>query len=277
MKEHEVEEKVYGMIQNQYQTQKLSHAYFIEKGNYANIEMLMKKIAKLFLCPKNGEHFNNCSTCDLIEKDIHPDFKEISPEGNMIKKEQLLNLKQLFKTTSSSNYRLYVIYEADKLNPASANTILKFLEEPEQGIIAFLIADNRYQVLETLLSRCQIINMPSLFSSDFSDEMINLLSDLTSSKKIYLDFKELLDSSFSLKESTKDLLDSMELYLHQLLLIKIGKKIPLPKQELFTNLTEDSIIKYIAILEEEKKKLTYNINYKLWLDHFLIRFMEVIS
>ena len=86
-----------------------------------------------------------------------------------------------------------------------------------------------------------------------------------------------MDSSFSLKESTKDLLDSMELYLHQLLLIKIGKKIPLPKQELFTNLTEDSIIKYIAILEEEKKKLTYNINYKLWLDHFLIRFMEVIS
>ena len=39
------------------------------------------------------------------------------------------------------------------------NTILKFLEEPQAGIIAILITANRYQLLETIISRCQIISL----------------------------------------------------------------------------------------------------------------------
>ena len=49
--------------------------------------------------------------------------------------------------------------EADKLNMSSANTILKFLEEPEDDIVAILVANNRYAVIETILSRCQVLSL----------------------------------------------------------------------------------------------------------------------
>ena len=52
-----------------------------------------------------------------------------------------------------------IIKETEKLNASSANTILKFLEEPEDGIIAILLTDNRYHVLDTILSRCQILSL----------------------------------------------------------------------------------------------------------------------
>ena len=58
---------------------------------------------------------------------------------------------------------LFIIYNAEKLNTSSANTILKFLEEPEENIIAVLTTDNRYQVLDTILSRCQnLVFAPNL-------------------------------------------------------------------------------------------------------------------
>ena len=38
----------------------------------------------------------------------------------------------------------YIIKNAERLNPSSANTILKFLEEPEDNIIAILLTNNRY-------------------------------------------------------------------------------------------------------------------------------------
>ena len=42
---------------------------------------------------------------------------------------------------------------------SSANTILKFLEEPAPNIVAILLTKNIYQVLETIVSRCQIISL----------------------------------------------------------------------------------------------------------------------
>ena len=76
-----------------------------------------------------------------------------------IKKEQLEELQQNFSETSvESNKRIYVIHNADRLNTASANSILKFLEEPEDNIIAILMTDNIHQLLDTIISRCQIIS-----------------------------------------------------------------------------------------------------------------------
>ena len=55
----------------------------------------------------------------------------IKTEAQSIKKEEILQLKEKFKTKSVYNSkRIYIIEEAEKLNSSSANTLLKFLEEP---------------------------------------------------------------------------------------------------------------------------------------------------
>ncbi len=273
-------EKIYSTIQCQMHNQMLSHAYLIETVNFHNMENVIKKIAKILLCSKQGEHDEGtgCGICHLIDTNQCFDFKMIYPDGNFIKKEQLLEIKKLFKTTTTSPYRIYVIFQADKLNSASANTILKFLEEPEQGIVAFLVADNRYQVLDTLVSRCQILTMTRTSVGEISDKTIEFFRIITKNADFYLDFKELFEQFFSDKEEAKILIQNLEELCHQLLLNKLmpSKYGFLPKDD-FAIISKDSIIKYIIILEEEKQKLYYNVNYRLWFSHLLIRFREVLK
>jgi DNA polymerase III gamma/tau subunit len=54
---------------------------------------------------------------------------------------------------------MYIIYEADLLSVSAANTILKFLEEPEEGIVGFFITSRLSSMLPTITSRCELINM----------------------------------------------------------------------------------------------------------------------
>lgn len=279
MKEKKVEEKIYNIINHQLNHNMLSHAYLIEANHYDDIENVIKKIAKLILCDHSNNHneHEKCTTCHLIDSNQCIDFKMVFPDGNFIKKDQLLDIKKLFKTTSASPYRIYAIFQADKLNAASANTILKFLEEPEPGIIAFLVADNRYQVLETLVSRCQILTLHSSVMDTLDENTLEFLRKITTDKYFYLDFKELLEVYLPNKEIARKTLDDIEIYLHQLLLSRTQLMTEVPSSNLFTNLSKDSIIKYISILEEEKQKLVYNVNYRLWFHHLLVRFMEVVG
>ena len=70
----------------------------------------------------------------------------------------------------SSEKKVYIINGVENLNIAASNSILKFLEEPEENIIAILVCDNINNVLETIISRCQVINLK--LSSLLSDNML---------------------------------------------------------------------------------------------------------
>ena len=69
------------------------------------------------------------------------------------------------------NKLIYIIDPAEKLNPASANTILKFLEEPPEGIVAILITENKYNVLETIVSRCQCLSLVNDLEIEITEEI----------------------------------------------------------------------------------------------------------
>lgn len=279
MIENEVEENVCSTIIKQLEQNKLSHAYLIEADHYSNIEILMQKISKIILCKQHGDHSldESCNICHLIDTKQCIDLKMLYPKGNVIKKEQLLEVKEQFKTTSSNQYRIYIIYEADRLNSSSANTILKFLEEPEEGIIAFLIAQNRYHVLETLVSRCQILSLHKTTFTEVQSDTLEFIKKVTKNSDFYMDFKEIIADYMPDKEKARSLLDQMEYFFHQLLLFKITSNSLVEGIENFENISKDSIIKYISVLEEEKQKLNFNVNYRLWVDHLFIRLLEVLA
>jgi len=279
MKENEVEENLCATIIKQVEQNKLSHAYLIEADHYSNIEVLMQKISKLILCKQHGKHSlnNSCNTCRLIDTNQCIDLKLLYPQGNIIKKEQLLEVKEQFKTTSFNQYRIYIIYDAERLNSSSANTILKFLEEPEEGIIAFLIAQNRHHVLETLVSRCQILSLHGTSFTEIQPITLEFIKKVTMNSDFYMDFKDIIALYMPDKEQAKLLLDQVECFFHQLLLSQIDSNFLLEKKYDFENISKDSIIKYISILEEEKQKLNFNVNYRLWVDHLLVRLLEVLS
>ena len=92
----------------------------------------------------------------------------IKPEkvGGVIKIDQIRELhSSAYLTPQRSNYRLVAIDAADRMNHASANALLKILEEPAKHTLFILIAEQLNTVLPTVLSRCQIYNFFSLDES----------------------------------------------------------------------------------------------------------------
>ena len=153
----------YRILKNSIISNKVSHAYIIESNGYSKSFDLALSFAKYLLCPNsytNNSNCSNCSQCTSITNNEYIELKIIEAEGQWIKKSQLDELQLDFsKKAVLGDKKIYIIKDADKLNASSANSLLKFLEEPEEGIIAILLTDNIYQMIGTIVSRCQVVSL----------------------------------------------------------------------------------------------------------------------
>ncbi len=266
---------------------KISHAYLVESKGYDRTKELVISFVKFLLCSsrciKSSDCSSICNLCNLIDNNTYSNLKIIEPDGLWIKKEQLENLKIDFKTKSiDESPRVYVIFEADKLNKTSANSILKFLEEPEDNIIAILVTNNRYNMLNTIVSRCQLITLSNnmdLDSKDFInfDDGLNFVMDY---ERNNIKLFAYLNNVFNIKSKSRDdyyqLLRIMEFLYDLTLKYKIGKEID-KNISYFddivyianTNSIND-IIRKMNVIEEQKARLQYNVNLSLLLDKFII-------
>ena len=272
-----IQKKFIDYIEIIMKSNKLSHSYLIELGDSSLDFPFVLLFVKMILCPDsicniNGLNCNKCNICKLIDEGNFPDLEIIEADGMQIKKKQLLSLKEEYQNFSLiGRRRVYIIREADKLNPSSANTILKFLEEPEEGIIAILLTKNRYQVLDTILSRCQILSLidsTEIFTID--DNTIQFIHYLLSGDDLFIYYKEILDNILPEKKIAKDFFENVEKIFIQYLSGKKNKN-----NSFLEYCNREKLLSYIAIIEEEIPKLMYNINYKLWLNSIFSRFVEV--
>lgn len=120
-----------------------------------------------------------CSSCNWFKEESHPDFRLLSPEQESETDEEVTSIKKTKKKTQisvaqirdlsdflslsshrSDGLRIVLIHPAEALNLASANALLKMLEEPAEGVIFILVAHQLQRLLPTIISRCQKINMP---------------------------------------------------------------------------------------------------------------------
>ena len=196
----------YKILKNSIIKNKISHAYLIEANGYNKKLEFAISLAKFLLCPNHKTENKNCINCNLCNRIDHGNFTElkiIEPDGLWIKKEQLEQLQEEFsKKSIESDYKIYIINGAEKLNASAANSILKFLEEPEPGIIAILITDNIYQILETIISRCQIISLRKTeeydiqkYHDQYDDSLIQLCKRYSNDETSFI--KLLDDQTFS--------------------------------------------------------------------------------
>ncbi len=264
---------------------KVSHSYLIEIDDSDISNDLVISFVKLILCQQKTQsvsalNCNKCNICNLIDNFNYPDLEIIEPDGNWIKKSQLLKLQNEYQNKSLlDNKRIYIIKNAEKLNPSAANTILKFLEEPEDNIIAILLTNNRYKIMETILSRCQILSF-SNFSIDIytSDENIELLKFIEDRNSLFINYNYIYNKILPDKNVAKERLMELEnIYISYLNYISCNYKYDI-NQDIITILKDvniNKLTKYISIIESEIQRLEYNVNYKLWLDNLYAKFVEV--
>lgn len=115
---------------------------------------------KLLLCGNLSKNVpcETCRNCRRIDSGNHPNIKQVEPDGQFIKIDQVRDLVAELKMTGvEEGKKIYVLHHADKLNVASANMLLKFLEEPDGQVVAILLTEQIQSILPTIRSRCQHI------------------------------------------------------------------------------------------------------------------------
>jgi len=251
---------------------KISHTYLIEVNNYESDMEYVYDFIKMILCDCSYDEMKKSdnSIISLVDSHNYPDIRIIEPDGSMIKKGQLLDLQKEFSNKSLlDGKRIYIIQEAEKLNAASANTMLKFLEEPEDDIIAFLITDNRYHVLETILSRCQILTLKEDTLEIGEDEyLISLLKCVVGPNDFFLKYNYFMNEILVDKIIARDLFHKIESIIIYYLNYKQGlcKSIDDSFLDLLKSCDDKKLLYYLSVIEEELPKLEFNVNYKLWMD-----------
>ncbi len=75
-------------------------------------------------------------------------------------------LRKLNLTTYEAEYKIMIIWRAEKMNAAAANKLLKILEEPPQKTLFLLVCENEEQLLPTITSRTQLIGIPKIADKD---------------------------------------------------------------------------------------------------------------
>lgn len=275
------------ILKNSIENNKLSHAYLFELQE--NNDEIVFSFIKNIICPNNySDNCNLCSICNRINNNNYPAIKIIKPDGMWIKKEQLLELQKDFsKTSIESEKMIYVIYNAEKMNSASANTILKFLEEPEPNIIAILLTNNVHEVIDTIVSRCQIINCKStVYEIDnlFDEEKIKFVVDFINeleknNNDIIAKTHVLWNNILSEREEVKITFEIMFLLYFNALQNKLNvENIDI---KYIKNIVENnslfSIKEKLTLISDIREDLKFNVNIDMLMDKFIILFNGVDS
>ncbi len=148
------------MLERSMEKERLAHAYIFEGMRGAGKKAAAVLLAKSLFCLQktNAAPCGNCTQCRRIEHSNHPDVMVVEPEGASIKKAQVESLQKEFTYKGmEAGLKVYIVNEADKMTASAANSLLKFLEEPESPTLALLLTENTHFMLDTIISRAQKI------------------------------------------------------------------------------------------------------------------------
>ena len=91
---------------------------------------------------------------------------------NISKEESRQIIKHLSLKAFEAKYKVMLIWLPEFMNAASANAILKILEEPPDKTIFLLVCNDEEQLLTTILSRTQIVNITNFNDEDIIDLLV---------------------------------------------------------------------------------------------------------
>ncbi len=81
-------------------------------------------------------------------------------------------LRKLSFKAYESEYKVVVIWMAEKLNVQCANKLLKLIEEPPEKTLFILIAENQEELLTTIRSRCMLVKVPKITMPEVQDALV---------------------------------------------------------------------------------------------------------
>jgi len=81
-------------------------------------------------------------------------------------------IKKLSLKTFESDFKIMIIWLPEKMHPSTANKLLKMIEEPPEKTLFLLVSFEPDKVIPTILSRCQLVKIPSFPAKDIEKFLI---------------------------------------------------------------------------------------------------------
>lgn len=180
---------VYKTFLNALSKKSLSHAYLLVGNQGTPLLEVAHYLAKSILCDDPSPFAcNSCITCLRIDTENYPDFLVFNGEKSTIVKDHILQIESSFekKAFEKKGIQIYILHLVENMTEEAVNSLLKFLEEPDPNVYAFLTTNNEGNVLPTIISRCQTLKLISVPREQIINESIALNIDLEDAE--YLSF-----------------------------------------------------------------------------------------
>ena len=164
---------------------RLPHALLIHGPRGVGKLALAERVAHMLLCEGKPKPCGACDACRWFLAGNHPDFRRVEPEALakvpppadsddepsaakrpkqpsiQIKIEQVRELADfLYLRSHRGGVRVALVHPAEDMNEATANALLKGLEEPPAGAMFLLVSHRPAQLLPTIRSRCVAVPVP---------------------------------------------------------------------------------------------------------------------
>lgn len=261
-----------------------------------------------------------CSSCLWLKSDTHPNYVNITTDEENKKQNAKIKIEKIrdllpFVQQTVDGWRVIVIEPAEALNIASANALLKTLEEPGERIVIILLADHYLKLPATIRSRLQHYAMDRItpvqseeyLQQHLASEMhakINLLLNLSNNMPLQAialagldwinrrgeflqDWQRLVaQKSMPLQFATKwtkelnfsDFLQMFEYLLSDIICVKLNQVVKNTDLAFDTIAEQYSLEKLFSIYEniqQSKLQVDQNVQTNLIIDQLSIQLMNV--
>ncbi|USA48295.1 DNA polymerase III subunit delta' [Acinetobacter sp. C26M] len=145
---------------------------FYGKRGCAKKEFAERFVAWVLCLNKQAQQAcGECTSCQWLKSDTHPNYVHITTDEDNKKQNAKIKIEKIrdllpFVQQTGEGWRVVVIEPAEALNTASANALLKTLEEPGEKVVLILLADHYLKLPATIRSRLQHFALDRLTIQD---------------------------------------------------------------------------------------------------------------
>ncbi len=118
----------------------------------------------------SGEPCNSCKSCVQSKMNLDLNLYELDAASHNSVEDVKLLLEQV-RYLPSFGKKVFIIDEVHMLSKAAFNTFLKVLEEPPSHVVFILATTEKYKIIPTILSRCQIFDFKYIQPKDIVSQL----------------------------------------------------------------------------------------------------------
>jgi DNA polymerase-3 subunit delta' len=179
------QERAVSLLKHGLESGGLSHAYLFIGPPHVGKMTLALNLAQALNCEAGDGPCLECDSCRKIAAGGHSDVQVIGLDYNededterkQIRNEQIDGiLHDASLPPFEGKNKVFIIDGAELLSIGAANRLLKTLEEPEDKVTFILLAADENRLLQTIVSRCQRIELQPMSIAEETQALTERLS-----------------------------------------------------------------------------------------------------